>query len=132
MAFVDASAMIAMMAGESDADDLADRLGRYQPRLCSAISIWETVAGLHRSYAFAPGAARAAVESFVALNNLRLVAIGADESEVALAAYAAFGKGRHPAALNLGDCFAYACARVNRVPLLYRGNDFLRTDIEIA
>ncbi len=60
MTSVDTSAMIAMMTGESDADDPADRLGRHQSRLCFAISIWETVAGLHRSCAFASGAARAA------------------------------------------------------------------------
>ncbi len=91
MAFVDASAMI---AGEPEADDLADRLERRQPRLRSALSIRETVAGLHRAYHFVSGAARATVASFVALNGLRVVVIGAAESDVALEAYAAFGKGR--------------------------------------
>ena len=56
----------------------------------------------------------------MALNGLRVVVIGAAESDVALEAYTAFGEGRHPAALNLGDCFAYACARVNRVTLLWK------------
>jgi ribonuclease VapC len=50
--FVDASAMISMMAGESDADELADRLGAQRLRLCSAVSVWETVAGLCRTYMF--------------------------------------------------------------------------------
>jgi ribonuclease VapC len=59
MAFVDASAMIAMMAGESDADVLADRLGAERMRLCSAISPWETVARLCRTYAFSVPSARA-------------------------------------------------------------------------
>ncbi len=95
MAFVDASAMI---AGEPEADDLADRLERRQPRLRSALSIRETVAGLHRAYHFVSGAARATVASFVALNGLGVVVIGAAESDVALEAYAAFGEGRHPAA----------------------------------
>jgi ribonuclease VapC len=47
----------------------------------------------------------------------------------AAAAFDRFGKGRHPAALNLGDCFAYACARAYRAPLLYKRQDFAKTDI---
>jgi ribonuclease VapC len=49
-----------------------------------------------------------------------------------LRAYARYGKGRHPAALNMGDCFAYACARQVATPLLCKGNGFPLTDIEIA
>ena len=132
MAFVDASAMIAMIAGEQEADDLANRLDRRQLRLCSALSSWKTVAGLHRSYHFASGAARATVASFMAPNGLWVVVSGATESDVALEAYAAFGEQRHPAALNLGDCFTYACARVNRMPLLFKGDEFGRTDVLAA
>ena len=47
-------------------------------------------------------------------------------------AYAQFGKGKHPAALNMGDCFAYACARANNARLLFKGADFSRSDIEPA
>ena len=132
MIFVDASAMIAMMAGESDADALADWLGSERIRLCSAISIWETVAGLCRTYTFSVPSARTAVRSFTELNGLRLVSIGERELELATKAYAEFGKGRHPAALNMGDCFAYACAKANRAALLFKGNDFGKTDIRPA
>ena len=132
MIFVDASAMISMMAGESDADDLADRLALEQQRLCSAISVWETVAGLCRTYVFSVPSARNAVQSFAELNNLRFVAIGERELDLATQAYAEFGKGRHPAALNMGDCFAYACAKANRAKLLFKGNDFTKTDITPA
>ena len=51
---------------------------------------------------------------------------------VAADAYAHFGKGRHPAALNMGDCFAYACAKANKAKLLFKGNDFSKTDIDVA
>jgi len=51
---------------------------------------------------------------------------------MAIDAFERFGKGRHPAALNFGDCFAYACARRFGVPLLYKGDDFPQTDIEPA
>ena len=65
MIFVDASAMISMMTGESDADGLADRLGAERLRLCSAISVWETIAGLCRTHTFSVPSARAVVQSFI-------------------------------------------------------------------
>ena len=132
MIFVDASAMISMMAGESDADALADRLGAERMRLCSAMSIWETVAGLCRTYVFSVSSARTAVRSFIELNDLKFVSIGERELDFATQAYAEFGKGRHPAALNMGDCFAYACAKANRAALLFKGDDFGKTDIRVA
>ena len=127
--FVDASAMIAMMAGETDADELADRLGAERLRLCSAVSLWETLAGLCRTYVFSVPSARAEVQSFVELNDVKFVSIGEREFDLATQAYADFGKGRHPAALNMGDCFAYACAKANRATLLFKGDDFTKTDI---
>ena len=50
-------------------------------------------------------------------------------AEMAAEAYVQYGKGRHPAALNMGDCFAYACAKANGARLLYRGEDFAKTDL---
>ena len=132
MIFVDASAMISMMAGEPDADELADRLGAETQRLWSALSVWETIAGLCRTYTFSVRSARTQVESFVELNGLKLVSIGERELDLATQAYAEFGKGRQPAALNMGDCFAYACAKANRATLLFTGDDFTKTDITPA
>ena len=129
MIFVDASAMISLMTGEDDADDLADRLGAEQSRLCSAVSVWETIGGLCRTYMFSVPSARATVQSFIELNDLKFVGIGEREFDLATQAYAEFGKGRHPAALNMGDCFAYACAKANRAKLLFKGEDFTKTDI---
>ena len=65
-------------------------------------------------------------------NDLRFVGIGEREFELAAQAYAEFGKGRHQAALNMGDCFAYACAKANRARLLFKGDDFSKTDIAPA
>lgn len=127
--FVDASAMISMMAGENDADELADRLAAARLRLCSAVSVWETIAGLCRTYMFSVPSARTVVQSFIELNDLKFVGIGERELELVAQAYAEFGKGRHPAALNMGDCFAYACAKANRARLLFTGDDFTKTDI---
>jgi ribonuclease VapC len=127
--FIDASAMISMMTGESDANELADQMEAEQSRLCSAISLWETIAGLCRGYTFSVPSARRVVQSFIALNEINFVTVGEREFELASQAYAEFGKGRHPAALNLGDCFAYACAKSNRAKLLFKGDDFTKTDI---
>ncbi len=132
MIFVDASAMIAMMTGVGDADDLADRLDADPLRLCSALSVWETIAGLCRTYTFSVLSARAAVHSFCELNDLKFVGIGEREFDLAAQAYAEFGKGRHAAALNMGDCFAYACTKANRATLLFKGDDFSKTDITPA
>ena len=132
MVFVDASALIAIIAGEPDAAELADLLEADRLRLCSAVSIWETVAGLCRSYTYSVPAARTHVRRFLEAGNMQFVGIGEREFEIAAEAYAQYGKGRHPAALNMGDCFAYACARVNRAKLLFKGEDFTKTDIPSA
>ena len=60
------------------------------------------------------------------------VGIGEREFEIAADAYAQYGKGRHPAALNMGDCNAYACTKANRAKLLFKGDDFAKTDIAAA
>jgi ribonuclease VapC len=130
--FADASALIAIIAREPDALHLADRLEAHERRLCSAMSVWETIAGLCRSYAFPVPMARTRVRLFLDTLAFELVGIGERELDLAAEAYARFGRGRHPAALNMGDCFAYACARANQALLLFKGNDFGRTDIETA
>lgn len=129
MIFIDASALIAMMAGEDDADALADRMAAERVRLCSAVSLWETTAGLCRSYGFSASAAKALVKDFVAAHGIDLAPVGDREYELAADAYADFGKGKHPASLNMGDCFAYACAKSNNASLLFKGSDFSKTDI---
>jgi ribonuclease VapC len=127
--FADASALIAIITGEDGADALADTLENDRTRLCSALSVWETMAGLRRSHGVPISAARVQVKLFLDAGRFQFVEIGESEWVVAAEAYARFGKGRHPAALNMGDCFAYACARVHRARLLYKGNDFGQTDL---
>jgi ribonuclease VapC len=129
MIFADASALIAIIAGEDDADALADMLEADSGRLCSAMAVWETVAGLCRSYAFSIPAARERVGRFLEAGDFRFAEIGEREMRLAIDAYAHFGKGRHWAALNMGDCFAYACAKANYAKLLYKGEDFSKTDL---
>ena len=82
--------MLALIAGESDADNLADQLEAEPLRICSAMSVWETIAGLCRSYAFSVPSAQSVVQSFIALNELKFVGIGEREPELAAHAYATF------------------------------------------
>ncbi|MCB8879100.1 type II toxin-antitoxin system VapC family toxin [Acidisoma cellulosilytica] len=132
MIFVDASAMIALIIGEADADDLVDRLARDPQRSCSALSVWETVAGLCRSHGLAVPAADRLVRSFLDFNDIAFIDMGETQYGAAIQAYARFGKGRHPAGLNMGDCFAYACAKTQGATLLFKGDDFPQTDIQAA
>jgi ribonuclease VapC len=129
MVFVDASALIAIITGEPEADALADLLEAEPRRLCSPVSVWETVAGLCHSYMFSVPAARDHVQRFLEALGFEWVAISEREYSLALDAYAHYGKGRHPAKLNMGDCFAYACAKSHRAKLLFTGHDFSKTDI---
>ena len=73
-----------------------------------------------------------AVEDYVALMEIVMVAVSPETARIALDAFDRFGKGRHPASLNFGDCFAYACARHLGQPLMFKGGDFPQTDIEAA
>jgi ribonuclease VapC len=130
--FVDASALISIIAGEDDADMLADRLEQERVRLISAMSAWETVTGLCRSHTYSVPGAHEALKRYIAAGGLEYVGIGEREFGIATQAYAEFGKGRHPAALNMGNCFAYACAKANRAALLFKGADFTKTDIRAA
>jgi ribonuclease VapC len=128
--FLDASAMVAMMTGEPGSPALEERFGAGDEILCSAIALWETARAVARKRTVPIPLASSEIESFVADFAIRLVPIAAAESRVAVEAYHRYGKGTgHPAKLNMGDCFAYACAKTNAATLLYKGDDFLHTDL---
>jgi ribonuclease VapC len=69
---------------------------------------------------------------FLRLEQIQTVDLDEALADAAADAYRRFGKGRHPAALNFGDCFAYALAMREQVPLLFKGEDFSRTDVRVA
>jgi ribonuclease VapC len=130
--FLDASAMIAIIAAEDDASSLAARLDQARAVQTSAAAIWESVVGLARIGNASLEATTALVDQLLRDANAAIVPIDGATGREALRALYRFGKGRHPAALNMGDCFAYACARQSATSLLCKGNDFPLTDIEIA
>lgn len=130
--FVDASALCAVLLGESDHAVFDERIARSSEALTSPIAVWETVRALVRVQGGEVEGVLGDVERYLARSEVGIVEIPAQAHRLALDAFDRFGKGRHPAALNMGDCFAYACARSLGVPLLYKGDDFTRTDIEFA
>ena len=77
-------------------------------------------------------AGRERLERFFDLTGAEIMPVTLDQAEIACAAFRRYGKGRHPAALNLGDVFAYALAKATGEPLLFKGDDFARTDIASA
>ncbi|HEY1932524.1 MAG TPA: type II toxin-antitoxin system VapC family toxin [Acetobacteraceae bacterium] len=109
--FVDASAMIAILNAEDDAGSLAARLGQAREVQTSAVAVWEAVAGLARATNMALDDAMASVDGLLTEANAMVVPIDRATGQEALRAFVRYGKGRHPAALNMGDCFAYACTR---------------------
>lgn len=130
--FIDASALTAILTSEQDARELLARMQNSNGRLTSPLAIWETTIAVARQLGLEITDAQLAVEDFLKLVNVEVRAVPAEARVLAIDAYARYGKGRHPAALNFGDCFAYACARAAKAPLLYKGDDFPQTDIETA
>jgi ribonuclease VapC len=130
--FVDASALCAILALEGEAEDFAKRIRSAQRRITSPLAVWETVINLPRLNGFDLETSEREVIKFLDMAAIEIAAIEPATTFLALDAFRRYGKGRHPAALNFGDCFAYACARHHNVPLLYKGNDFVLTDIETA
>ena len=130
--FVGASTFCAILLGEPDDERILAAIAGAERPVTSAIAIWETARALVRQQGIDVSTATQDVDRYLDNAGIAVVAIGRAESRLALDAFDRFGKGRHPAALNMGDCFTYACARSLGVPLLYKGDDFLQTDIAAA
>jgi ribonuclease VapC len=131
--FVDASAIVAILTREPEADALADVLESARSPITSPIAVFEAVLGVCRKRHASVEEAGEDVREFLGVAGVRAVSITETEAETALAAFSRYGKGRgHPAQLNLGDCFAYAMAKNHRTALLFTGEDFGKTDISAA
>lgn len=130
--FIDASALTAILAGEADALQLAGRMQRARPLMTSPIAVWETAAAVARILGLPVAGATRAVFDYLDAAEIGLAAVPPEAAAIALDAFDRYGKGRHRAQLNMGDCFAYACARHFGEPLMFKGGDFPLTDIEAA
>ncbi len=132
--FVDASAVVAIIANEPDRQELHEKLKRYKQRHLSGMVTYESVLALQRLSGANFDQMLQLVQGFQHSYAFirEPVVITQKVAETAIGAFDRYGKGRHPARLNMGDCFSYACARDIKAKLLFKGNDFGQTDIEIA
>jgi ribonuclease VapC len=123
---IDTSALLAILLDEGEAELLAEKIASDPRRLLSAVSQLETsIVILARK---GPVGGRE-LDLLLHRSRIETVAFTAEQAEVAREAWLRFGKGHHPASLNLGDCCAYALARVSGNPLLFKGDDFAQTDV---
>jgi ribonuclease VapC len=130
--FVDASAIIAIIIGEPERLAFEARLEQADRIYTSPLAIYEAVMGVARVRRLSIGDAQRALDRFVTDVSAELVPITPEIGRAAINVFERFGRGQHPARLNMGDCFAYACARTLAVPLLFKGDDFSQTDIAVA
>src|SRR6267154_6793472 len=126
---VDTSAIIAILREEPDAEKLASTLESAEIRRISAATYVEAaiVTDSNRD----PVLSRR-LDSLLQQALINIEPVTVEHTRIAREAYRDFGKGRHRAGLNFGDCFAYALAKEKGEPLLFKGDDFRRTDVEVA
>ena len=127
MIVVDSSALVAILRREPEADRFLQVIATADTCLLSAVSLLETSMVL--AGRTGDGTAWTALDTLIARAGIEVVAQDADQARLAREAFLGFGKGRHPAALNLGDCATYALARSRALPLLFKGDDFTHTDL---
>lgn len=125
---IDSSALVAILTDEADAETLLERIAAASARCLSATNLLETRIVLE----FGRGVPPSHLEELLARWRIDIVPFDETLSDLAFEAYGRYGKGRHPARLNMGDCTAYALAKARGWPLLYKGEDFAQTDIERA
>jgi len=124
---IDSSAVLALLLQEDQAPLIARAFERETPRLLSAANLLEAAIVIESRKGEAGGRE---LDLLLYRAGIEVVGVDEDQAELARVAWRRFGKGRHPASLNYGDCFAYALAKSRRATLLFVGNDFAQTDIE--
>ncbi|HEY7299134.1 MAG TPA: type II toxin-antitoxin system VapC family toxin [Xanthobacteraceae bacterium] len=126
---IDTSALIAVLLNEPDAVRLAQAMKSAAIRLLSTANFLETAMVIESRKGEAGGRE---LDVLLYRTAIEITAVDQGQGELARDAWRRFGKGRHPAGLNYGDCFAYALAKQRDLPLLFRGGDFSQTDIARA
>jgi ribonuclease VapC len=127
--FVDTSALVAIILDEPEADGFLSRLEAEKHRCTSPLVVLETTMVLSSHLKLDILGIRAVVGRVLQGADIEVIPINARMGDLAVEAFDQYGKGRHPARLNLGDCMSYAVAKAYRAPLLYKGDDFKQTDL---
>ena len=125
---VDTSAVLAILYQEEDAANFAEAIAVAQVCRMSAANFLEAAINVDMH-----GDAEASrqLDAFIRLAGIVIDPVTLEQVQIARQAYLDFGKGRHPAGLKFGDCFAYALARITREPLLFKGDDLSKTDVSL-
>jgi ribonuclease VapC len=123
---VDTSAILAVLLDEREADDFTERIVKSDVCHMSAVSFVE--ASIVAEFNGGDGGVRQ-LDAFLRTAGISIEPVSEEHALEARQAYWDYGKGRHPAGLNFGDCFSYALAKVSGEPLLFKGSDFRKTDI---
>jgi ribonuclease VapC len=126
---VDTSAIVSVLLKEADARPLIRKLYRAHSRQISAVSYMESSMVLMSRLG---DNTEGALDGMLQRAKIAIVPVSVDHAKVAVAAFRQYGKGRHPASLNFGDCFSYALAKSTGEPLLFKGLDFAKTDVASA
>ncbi len=123
---VDSSAIIAILKQEPDAQRFALALAYAPDRWMSAVSLVEAALVIEGRFG---GRGARELDTLIARSRIQFVAFDGEQAALAREAFRRFGRGRHPAGLNFGDCLAYALAKHLDEPLLFKGDDFAKTDV---
>jgi ribonuclease VapC len=126
---VDTSAVLAILFAEDDATRFANAIAEAEARLISAANYLE--AGIVVDNQISAAAGRQ-LDALISRAEIRVEAVTRQHADIARQAYLDFGKGNHSAGLNFGDCFAYALSKTTGLPLLFKGDDFTKTDLPSA
>ena len=126
---LDTSALVPILSNEPEREHFIDLIVAAPVRRLSAANRVEATLVIEGRK---DEAGRADLDLFLHEAEIEIVPVTPDQVEVACAAFRCYGKGRHPAALNFGDVFAYALAKVTGEPLLFKGDDLALTDIRSA
>jgi ribonuclease VapC len=126
---IDTSALLVLLGNEPGAARFREAIEADPTRLISAATVLESSLVVESRWGEAGGRE---LDLLLLKARAELVPFDHEQMELAREAWRRFGKGRHPAGLNFGDCFSYALARYSEEPLLFQGNDFTRTDIAAA
>jgi len=126
---IDTSALVAILLDEPERRAFNEKIEADPRRLLSAVTFVETALVIEARVGEAGGRE---LDLFLHRANVETVPVDADQAEIARRAFRRYGRGRHPAGLKFGDCFAYALVKTTGEPLLFKGDDFGRTDIVAA
>jgi ribonuclease VapC len=123
---IDSSALVSILLNELGAEHYEGAIAQDQNLLMSVASVLETAIVMETRFGDSGGRE---LDLLIHRLPIRAIAVDRDQLEWARIGFRTYGKGRHPAGLNFGDCFSYALSKASGEPLLFKGSDFERTDV---